>query len=273
MRGPNIRSWNSERTMPSPCSPECEPLYSATMAKASSAMARNARTSLSWRRLSTGRTCSSPTEAWAYQVPSVPWRAKSAVSRSVKSARSSSGTAQSSTKETGFPSLFIDIMMLRPWVRTSVILACRPVSIASSTPPSRRPSQAKPRSDIRSCRADRRRAFSAGSSSANSTSRSAAGSPRTKASSEGESAGISRPSSIIVRSTSSTAAGRSATMCCVASIASRKVGKWQTPTALCRGRGASRSSMVSLSASVPSEPTKRCAMLLVGPSGTSASML
>ena len=24
--GPNIFSWNSERTMPSPCSPECEPL-------------------------------------------------------------------------------------------------------------------------------------------------------------------------------------------------------------------------------------------------------
>ena len=37
-----------------------------------------------------------------------------AVSRSVYSARSSSGTAQSSMKETGFPSPFIDIMMLRP---------------------------------------------------------------------------------------------------------------------------------------------------------------
>ena len=25
-RSPNILAWNSERTMPSPCSPECEPL-------------------------------------------------------------------------------------------------------------------------------------------------------------------------------------------------------------------------------------------------------
>ena len=40
MREPNMASWNSERTSPSPCSPECEPLYSRTMAKASSAMAR-----------------------------------------------------------------------------------------------------------------------------------------------------------------------------------------------------------------------------------------
>ena len=54
---PNIGSWNSERTMPSPCSPECEPLYSRTMANASSAMARIFLTSSSCLRLSTGRTC------------------------------------------------------------------------------------------------------------------------------------------------------------------------------------------------------------------------
>ncbi len=68
-----------------------------------------------------------------------------------------------------------------------------------------------------------------------------------------------RPSSIIVRSTSSTAAGPSATRCCVASIASRKVGKWQTPTALWRGSGESLSSISSISASVPSDPTRRWA--------------
>ena len=39
--------------------------------------------------------------------------------RWVYSARCSSGTAQSSMKDTGFPSPFIDIMMLRPALRTS----------------------------------------------------------------------------------------------------------------------------------------------------------
>ena len=42
------------------------------MAKASSAMARIAFTSLSSFRLRTGRTCRQPTEACAYQVPRVP---------------------------------------------------------------------------------------------------------------------------------------------------------------------------------------------------------
>ena len=67
--------------MPSPCSPECEPLYSRTIAKASSAMARIAFTSLSSRRLSTGRTCRQPTEACAYQVPRVPCFSNTSVSR------------------------------------------------------------------------------------------------------------------------------------------------------------------------------------------------
>ena len=67
--------------MPSPCSPECEPLYSRTIANASSAMARIALTSLSSRRLSTGRTCRQPTEACAYQVPRVPCFSNISVSR------------------------------------------------------------------------------------------------------------------------------------------------------------------------------------------------
>ena len=83
MRSPNIWVWNSERTSPSPCSPECEPLYSRTMAKASSAIARMVFTSLSSLTLRTGRTCRQPSEAWAYQVPRVPCFSKIAVSRSV----------------------------------------------------------------------------------------------------------------------------------------------------------------------------------------------
>ena len=194
MRRPNILSWNSERTMPSPCSPEWLPLYSATMSNASSAMARSALTSSSCRRFRTGRTCRRPTEAWAYHVPVVPCRSKSAVRRSVKSARSSRWTAQSSTNETGFPSDFIDIMMLRPWVRTSVIFACSAWSGASRTPPWCFPGsfQRKPRSAIVSCSPARRRRFSAASSSANSTRSSAAGSPRTNAPRDGASAGILR---------------------------------------------------------------------------------
>ena len=139
--------------MPSPCSPECEPLYSRTNAKASSAMARIALTSLSSRRFSTGRTCRQPTEACAYQVPRVPCFSNTSVSRAVYSARCSSGTAQSSTKEIGFPSSFIDIMMLRPEVRTSAIAACSFGSSTSTTPPHFAPalSQAKPRSPISSC--------------------------------------------------------------------------------------------------------------------------
>ena len=58
--------------MPSPCSPQCEPLYSLTIANASSAMARMVLASFSSFRFSTGRTCRQPTEACAYQVPLVP---------------------------------------------------------------------------------------------------------------------------------------------------------------------------------------------------------
>jgi hypothetical protein len=40
-------------------------------------------------------------------------------------------TAQSSMKETGFPSPFIDIMMLRPASRTSAIAAWKPPSVTA----------------------------------------------------------------------------------------------------------------------------------------------
>ena len=38
---PNISLWNSERTNPSPCSPECDPLYSRTISNAASAISRS----------------------------------------------------------------------------------------------------------------------------------------------------------------------------------------------------------------------------------------
>jgi hypothetical protein len=82
-RGPNIRSWNSEREMPSPCSPECEPSKRRTRSQAASAIARIARTPPSSFMLRMGRTWRQPTEAWAYQVPTVPWRANSSVTASV----------------------------------------------------------------------------------------------------------------------------------------------------------------------------------------------
>ncbi len=205
MRGPNMRSWNSLRTMPSPCSPEWLPLYSATIAKASSAMARRALAPVSCLRFRTGRTCSRPTEACAYQVPSVPCFRNTSVRRSVKSGRSGSATAQSSTKLTGLPASRIDIMMLRPWVRTSQMRAWKAGSTASTTPPA----PAWPRSAMTSWSAARRRRFSSASGSANSTSSSAAGSPRTNSSTTGRNCGMSRPRRIIVSSTSSTATGSS----------------------------------------------------------------
>src|SRR5258707_179826 len=117
MREPNIASWCSERTSPSPCSPECEPLYSRTIANASSAIARICLAPNSCFRLMTGRTCKGPTDACAYQVPPVPCLWKTWVSRSVDSARSSSSTAQSSMKEIVFQSPFVEIMLFGPPVR------------------------------------------------------------------------------------------------------------------------------------------------------------
>ena len=78
-----IGSIHSERTSPSPCSPEkAAPLYSRTIAQASSAIARIFFAPSAFM-LSTGRTCSVPTEACAYQVPRVPCFSKTRVSRSV----------------------------------------------------------------------------------------------------------------------------------------------------------------------------------------------
>ena len=81
-RGPNCQATHSERTSPSPCSPEKAPLYSRTRAEASSAIARIF--SAPSRRMSRiGRTCSVPTEAWAYQVPRVPCLPNTSVRRCV----------------------------------------------------------------------------------------------------------------------------------------------------------------------------------------------
>ena len=74
-------------------------------------------------------------------------------------------------------------------------------------------------------------------------------------------AGFARDSSIIVRSTSSTALDPSGTMCCAASIAAWKVGKLTTPSTRSRGSGASRNFKLRVNASVPSEPTSKCARL------------
>ena len=118
MRGPNCHCTHSLRTRPSPCSPEKAPLKRRTHCDASSAMAR-----IFWapspRMSRMGRTCSVPTEAWAYQVPCVPCFANISVSLAVYSARCSRGTAQSSINETGLPSPRNDIMILRPALRTS----------------------------------------------------------------------------------------------------------------------------------------------------------
>jgi len=79
-RGPNCQATHSERTSPSPCSPEKAPLYSRTIAEASSAIARIF--SAPSRRMSRiGRTCKVPTEAWAYHVPLVPCLVKTSVRR------------------------------------------------------------------------------------------------------------------------------------------------------------------------------------------------
>ena len=70
-----------------------------------------------------------------------------------------------------------------------------------------------------------------------------------------------RPRSIIVRSTSSTASGSSATICRVASIAARNDGNWQMPSTLRGLIGCRISSIAAEKASVPSEPTSSRARL------------
>ena len=186
MSAPNILVWNSDREIPSPCSPECDPLYLSTRSNASSAISRIVLASFSSFIFSTGRTCRQPTDAWAYQVAGVPCLLKTSVSPAVKSARSGSSTAQSSTNDTGLPSVFIDIMIFSPAFLTSPMRACMPVSIASTTPPQcgPAPSQLNPRSPMRSCNSDSCLRFSSCESNANSTSRMAAGLPRTNSSTD-----------------------------------------------------------------------------------------
>ncbi len=70
-RGPNCQATHSPRHRPSPCSPEYAPLYSRTIAAASSAIAR-ILAAPSRRMSRIGRTCKVPTLACAYQVPLVP---------------------------------------------------------------------------------------------------------------------------------------------------------------------------------------------------------
>ncbi len=211
-RGPNCQPTHSLLTNPSPCSPENAPLNARTIAPASSAIAR-IFCAPSRRMSRIGRTCSVPTEACAYQVPRVPCLANTCVRRSTYSARCSSGTAQSSMKDTGFPSPFMLIMMLSPALRTSQSAFCGPGSAIGTTLPGRPSSPMSSRSVSRPRRAASR------SSLVNSTSRMASGSPISARSMTGRNAGLPRASSIIVRSTSSTADGPSCTRCCAHSIA------------------------------------------------------
>ena len=144
--GPNCQEIHSPRHKPSPCSPLYAPLYLRTKAEASSATAR-----IFWapslRISKIGRTCSVPTEAWAYQVPREPYLENTSVKAWVYSAKLSSGTAQSSIKLTGLPSPLRLIMILRPALRTSHRFFCRDASGIGTTDPG------KPRSLISSCKA------------------------------------------------------------------------------------------------------------------------
>ena len=135
--------------------------------------------------------------------------------------------------DTGLPSPFIDIMMLSPALRTSQMSFCSLGSVTSTTLPGR------PRSPMSSTSRASCVSWASRSSPPNSTSRIASGAPRMKRATMGANASLPRASPIIVLSTSSTASGSSFTMCCVHSIARRKAGKWQTPSVLWRGIGAS----------------------------------
>ncbi len=99
------------------------------------------------------------------------------------------------------------IMMFRPALRTSHSAFCGAASGMRTTCPGR------PRSPISATRSSSRRRGVSASSPMNSTSRIASGSPTSAASMTGRNDGLLRASSIIVRSTSSTAAGPSLTMC------------------------------------------------------------
>ncbi len=166
-------------------------------------------------------------------------------------------------------------MMLRPEERISVTAACQAGSTTGTTPPKRAPvpDHEKPRSPMRASRSRSFWRFSASVASANSTTSSASGSPRTTRSTVGRNMAMSRASPIIVRSTSSTAMGFSVTRCWAASIASWNEPKWQMPKTFGPSSGQSFRSTAVVKASVPSEPTRICAMLLAAPFGTRASRL
>ena len=265
IRFPNMGSRNSDRTSPSPCSPEWHPLNSRTMACASSAIERILETSFTSLRLSVGRTWRQPTDAWAYQVPVVPYLRNTSVNLSIYSARCSRGTAQSSMKDTGFPSPFIDMTMLSPALRTDQISCWNPGSSALTT------AAANPRLAMSSSRRLSRPSCSSNSGPANSTSSSASGSPLTNWLMAPRKAAFSPARSSSLRSISSTAVGPSSTMCRTESVAEWRSGKWHTPSTLCEGIGCRSSSMRVKKASVPSEPTSKSAMLY--PAGEIRSIL
>ena len=135
------------------------------------------------------------------------------------------------------PSPFSDIMMFRPALRTSHKAFCAFSSGISTTLPGR------PRSPISSTSRASRASSSSRSSPENSTSRIASGGLPSRSISArsivGRNTGLARESSIIVRSTSSTALGPSFTMCWALSIAAQKVGKLTTPSTRAFGKGES----------------------------------
>ena len=249
-RRPIRLSMNSERTSPSPCSPECDPPRSSTMSCTSVAMARMRPTSGASFRLSDGRTCRQPTEACAYQVPSAPCRSNAALTRTAYSARRGSGTAQSSMKETGFTSPGDDMTMLSPALRTPQ------TSAWAAGVSARRMGPGSPRSTIISWSRSSPACAASASNAENSTTSTAPGFPGKTRSTTGRKMGLARARRSTLASISSTAVGSRVTMCWTASSALSRSGKRQMPSRRCGGRRArSRSSEVK-KASVPSEPTR-----------------
>ena len=186
-------------------------------------MARIAFTSFSSRRLSTGRTCRQPTEACAYQVPRVPCFSNTSVSRC--GVVGEMLERHRAILDEG-DRLALLLHRHHDVEAGGAHIGDRGLQRRDRAPrrrrPTSRPACPSRSRDRPSARAScfRRAQVLVQSSSANSTSRIASGSPRTKASSVGRNIAISRASSIMVRSTSSTAIGFSLTICCAASIAS-----------------------------------------------------
>ena len=184
-----------------------------------------------------GRTCSVPTDACAYHVPRVPCLRNTSVRRSTYSARCASGTAQSSMNDTGLPSPFMLIMMLRPALRTSHSAFCAPASVMLHDA-SRQAEVAHQRDEVLEL-APR----SAGASSpTNSTSRIASGSPIERAVDHRPERGIAARE-VDHRAVDELHRGRrrASTMWRVHSIARYSVGKFTTPSVRCAGIGATLS--------------------------------